>query len=416
MAIANTPTLLSLDGFAKYVGVNPVHFAGAKADGMWDPQGACQLIWPQHPWQGSRIISREEVAQVLHTAEVEVARVLGFAPAPRFEEAEEHPWPRDWDRSAIRSPVYDARYRAVTMDTTFGKIIAAGRRKMTLIESGVDVTYTDEDGDGWKETATVVVNTTVTEPSQIKLHFFGMGDEKTWEIRPLRTISINGGVATIKASTWLFINPDLWEVYPSSQNAEPINITNVNAPNVVEHVDVYQESVDSTASSAAIMGSSHSITPGAGSEKAGGFSVRSAANGQVVPFIGSYDEESGNWIQGCEEWIGPDYAKLWYYAGAVNPSYLRGKVGEPMPYDLGETIAMLTAARLSKPICNCSVLSEFTKKMQMDLSRATRATEFTFVTPDQINNPFGSRYGEVMAWNRLVRMPQPEARLGGGAI
>lgn len=415
MAIANTPTLLSLDGFAKYVGVNPVHFAGAKADSMWDPQGACQLIWPQHPWQGSRVISREEVAQVLHSAEAEVARVLGYAPAPRFEEAEEHVWPRDWDRSALRSPSYDARYRAVTMDTTFGKIIAAGRRKMTLIESGADVTFTDEDGDSWKETATVVVNTTVTEPSQIKLYFFGMGTEKTWEIRPLRSVSIAGGVATIKASTWLFIDPNLWEVYPSSQNSEPIDLTTIPSANVVSNVDVYQESVDSS-DSPAVLGSSHSATLGVGTEKEGGFTIRSAANGQVVPFVGSYDSESGNWTYECEEWIGPDYAKLWYYAGAVNPAYLRGVVGEPMPYDLAEVVAMLTAARLSKPICNCSVLSEFTRKMQMDVSRAARSTEFVFVTPEQVNNPFGTRYGEVMAWNRLVRMPQPDVRMSGGVM
>lgn len=415
MAIANTPTLLSLDGFAKYVGVNPVHFAGAKADGLWDPQGACQLIWPQHPWQGSRIISREEVAQVMHTAEVEVARVLGFAPAPRFEEAEEHLWPRDWDRSQLRSPVYDARYRAVTMDTTFGKIIAAGRRKMTLIESGVTVEYSDNDGDGWKETATVLVNTTVTEPSQIRLHFPLMGEDKTWEIRPLRSVSITGGVATVKASSWLFISPDLWEVFPSSQNIDPIDITDAPGTQLVQIVDVYQETVDASAHPA-IMGTSHSLTPGVGTEKTGGFSVRSALNGQVVPFIGSYDEESGNWLQGCEEWIGPDYARLWYYAGAVNPLYLRGKTGEPMPHDLGETIAMLTAARLSKPICNCSVLSEFTKKMQQDLGRSVRGIDFTFVTPEQINNPFGTRYGEVMAWNRLVRMPQTDVRLSGGVL
>lgn len=415
MAIANTPTLLSLDGFAKYVGVNPVHFAGARADGMWDPQGACQLIWPQHPWQGSRIISREEVAQVLHTAEAEVARVLGFSPAPRFEEAEEHAWPRDAYRPAIRAPYYDARYRAVAVDTTFGKIIAAGRRKMTLIEEEAAVTFTDEDGDNWKETATVVVNTTVTEPSQIKLYFVGMGTEKTWEIRPTRTVSIAGGVATIKASTWLFINPSLWEVYPSSQNADPIDITTVPGANLVQVVSVYQESVDST-DTPAVLGSSHSATLGVGTEHTGGFSVRSAAAGQVVPFIGDYDEENGNWAQSCEDWIGPDYIKLWYFAGAVNPAYLRGATGEAMPYDLAEIVAMLAAARLSKPICNCSVLSEFTRKMQMDVSRSARSTEFVFVTPDQVNNPFGSRYGEVMAWNRLVRMPRPDALLKGGLL
>lgn len=415
MAIAQTPTLLSLDGFAKMVGVNPVHFAGAKADTVWDPQGACQILWPQHPWQGSRVISREEVAQVMHSAEVEVANVLGYAPAPRFEEAEEHPWPRDFDRKIIRSPYVDARNRAVTVNTTYGKVISAGRRKVTLVEGGADVVYSDLDGDSWKETATITVSTTVTEPSQLKLFFFGRGTEPVWEIRPLRSVSIANGVATIRLSTWLLIDPDLWDVWPSSINAEPIDITTVPGNNLMQVVDVYQETVDTTAV-AAVLGSSHSHALGQNSEKDGTFSIRSALHGQVVPVAATYNDGDGNWTGECEDWIGPDYTRLWYYAGEVNQAYLRGATGEPMPPHLAEVVAMLTAARLSKPICQCSVLSEFTRKMQQDVSRATRGTEFTFVTPEQVNNPFGTRYGEIMAWNRLVRMPQPDALMGGGVM
>ena len=78
MARASTPTLLSLDRFARILGVNPVHFNGGAGDPVWPRAGQCDETWVQHPWQTMRTISREELAMEIRGSEDTIARYLGF--------------------------------------------------------------------------------------------------------------------------------------------------------------------------------------------------------------------------------------------------------------------------------------------------------------------------------------------------
>src|SRR5688572_10128086 len=95
MARASTPTLLSLDRWARIMGLNPVHFNGASGDSVWPlTGGVCKDVWPQHSWQSPDIISREELARNIHLAERAITRALGYSPAPTWFAEEEHNFPR----------------------------------------------------------------------------------------------------------------------------------------------------------------------------------------------------------------------------------------------------------------------------------------------------------------------------------
>ena len=91
MSRASTPTLLSLDRFARILGMNPVHFSGAAGPMYWPEIGNCDDIWPQYSWQHDyEFVSREELATVIAEAEYDIKEELGFSPAPTWESEEVH--------------------------------------------------------------------------------------------------------------------------------------------------------------------------------------------------------------------------------------------------------------------------------------------------------------------------------------
>ena len=157
MARASIPTLLSLNYYAQIMGINPMHFAGATTDDYFPLRNTCADLWVQESWQFADMVSRESLAQEIDQAETAIANELGWWPAPKWIVQEVHRYPRFYRKDAYRFGGRNVRNQRVGVGCDYGMIISPGQRASSLIEAGATVTYTDADGDGFYETATVTV-------------------------------------------------------------------------------------------------------------------------------------------------------------------------------------------------------------------------------------------------------------------
>lgn len=403
MTRASTPTKLSLDRWARVLAINPIHWSGASGSLIWPDNGACADVWPQYSWQtAEELVGREDVAAVIATVEDDIKNEIGYAVAPTWEVDEGQTW-----------PYYDFYYRQLT--TGFGKVIAAGRRAVTLIEEDAEVVYSDPDADGWDELATITVSTDITDKREIKVYTAGHDGDPEWEIRPLKSITISGGVATILIDVWLLIDPALWERFPTNEGFRAIDVT-VGA-NYVSAVDVYREYNDTSQAGITFYGPTAGGLCGCGgagcavceTESYGGcFQIQDARRGLVTAFPATYSD--GVWSfyrpSSCRA---PHRVGLSYYAGNVDSAYASGRSLDPLSNQMAEAITWMSVARLPKDFCSCNNVREKVKYLQRDAARfresAANPELYTrFDKMDVFSCPFGTRVGEVMAWQRVVRV------------
>jgi hypothetical protein len=396
------------------LGVNPVHFQGGIGEEVF-PLGSnsCNDLWPRHNWQQPDRVSHEEIAYAIQDAEIEIAQVLGYFPAPFWIAQEVHQWQRWYRQDFQRVNGRDVTGRRVGLQTRFGKIISAGQRAVTYIgtatTTGNSLTYSDADGDGFIDRATVEMPTDETNICELKVYHVGTGGNQRWEIRPAREKSISSGTATFIFPAWLFIDPDIQSRYPTTERFRGINLDTTD--NYVTSVDVYREYNDTTAQSAELFWepathSSFGCSTCGGSgctacvltSQDGCIHIREAQNGLVVPTPATYSD--GAWssacFAGCRD---PDEVKIWYYAGALDNLNLRGSTCNVLPPRMERAIAWLATTKLIKPMCACPHVTAVYRRLQVDLMLS--GTESYQVSEDDLNNPFGTQYGSVMAWKYI---------------
>jgi len=438
MARASTPTLLSLDRWAKILGIAPPHFNGAAIPGtspvVFPVSGSCSGIWPQYSWQADDQVSREDLARAIHNAEMDIRREVGYSPAPEWIAQEVHRWPAS-GRPEWGGYVRNVNGHGMGFKTAWGKVIEAGRRATTLIDTPTtgagELVYSDPDGDGFSELATITVSTSLTsaEECEVKVYFASKVAAPEWEIRPLKSVTISGGTLTITADSWLFIDPDLWEAFPTDDGFSAINISGTG--NFVTSVDVYREYTDHSQASAQYLwerSSGGGWTLGVGwcpdcggsgcvvcsmPTQDGCLSIRNAETGIVSPSPATYDVDNAQWntavFTNCDS---PAQVKLWYKAGEIDDRRLSGATCDPLSEYWAITIAMLATARLERPLCACNNVVAVAEDWRKDLSMTTSAVSY-FTPSDVIGNPFGTRKGEVMAWMRVIREYDKPSVVGG---
>ena len=417
MAWASTYTLLSLDRYAKIMGIVPAHFQGAAGSSYWPVKANRNNdLWPQYSWQAQDRVSREDLARAIANAEYDIASVLGYWPAPKWIEQDVRKFPQYYRRDLFRVGGGNIRGSRVGVNAAWGKIISPGQRATSLVADSVAVVYSDEDGDGWDETATISFATTLTEACELKVYFEDKAGAQEWEIRPAKSKSISGGTATLVFDSWLFVNPDLMALPTTTDDFTAINIDTTG--NYVTNVDVYREYTDTTGTSAVFYWEptperTNVLCPncgGAGCQACtlttqdGCIHIRDAEAGIVVPTPATYDSDDAAWgsdvFTVCRD---PDYVKVWYYAGLLDNRWLRGVECDPLPLSMAEAITWMATARLERPFCAGTVATALFNKLQTDLATTQGDTSF-FVPESDMSNPFGTRRGEILAWRRISKL------------
>jgi len=427
-------TLLPLADYARILGLNPLHFAGALTPGLTPqiyPANNCSDVWKKYDWQDHDKVSLYQIAQLIHDAEHEISNFIGYYPAPYWVIEEHVQYPRPYLREGYGNGL-DVRDRPKTMLSEKGKFIMGGRRAVTLVgtatTAGGSLVYSDDDGDGFLETATVTLPTTLTNAAQIKVYVPGMDGSLDWEVRPTRTKVISGGFVVIALDSWLLIDPELYELPPTSDGEEAIDAS--TAAPFLSSVDVYREYADQTVASAVFFwGTDAPINlflpcPSCGTigctacsydTQDGCVTARNLHNGELVAVPATYNADSGAWAP--TSWLNcvePDFVNLYYVSGDQSQEYLQGRSTRPLAHFWAQIIAWIATARLDRPVCACGNVKELVDWLGKDLAFA-QGNERIFLTDAALNSPFGTRRGEVMAWRRLSKLA-PKRRMNVAVI
>lgn len=416
-------TLLSLEQFRRILGYNPFHFWGLSYDsGAARVSSSCNTVVKQYAWQNADAVGRAEILDAIEQAESQLSRYLGYSVAPRYE-IETVPWAHYRDASLLRSAPIDSTGRWTSVQLPHGYVQAIGIEARTLIQAGVAVTYSDADGDGLNDLATISVVTSVTDANEIAAYYVSgdrFGDttlSERWRIQPL-TITISGGTATIKAPAWIFIDPIRYEGV-STEDLDP-----TVAANYVATVDIYRRytntegTTNSTAQAMLIWetrpcggwwccscsDATYDPTDSSGDPAARALAIaragiRNSQSGIIYPAQAAYNTSSGLWSEvGFAPGYEPDRVTVRYLAG------LPLENGQMSPY-WQKVVARLAAAELSRRICACEAANRELYRWQSDASQANTGTDDIVgaISADDINNPLGSRRGHFYAWRAIQK-------------
>lgn len=427
--------LMPLEFFRQNIGWDPWRFWGWHNTELLQTRTACDPVIMEYDWQRSDAPGRVDIAEAIVTAESRLYDYLGYELAPRYK-YDVLPWPRLSDRRMIRTGAADADGRWLNVALREGFIQAVGAEKLTPIQLGAGVAFSDPDGDGLKELAVIgPIPTTVTDISQIALYVSliyrqGLDIEigEKWRIQPtLATIS--GGNVTIRAYGYNFMRPILKEGYADDLSVDP-----TDPSNFMITVDVYQRApatgVDAVAveSSQGVIywetrpwhgwwcqcsGCASSVSqgspldPAAVSQAAARVGIRNSRTGNVMPAEGIYNVTDGTWSGldwwGCED---PDRVLIRYLAG--QPLGTDGFMGRKWR----NIVSRFAAAELRRNITGCDEANRYLWYWQQDMAKIGNATTDLFSVSERVtNNPFGTRRGHVYAWTEVM-----DLRLETGAV
>jgi hypothetical protein len=410
VASALPATWLSLKRYAKIVGIiAPPHFWGGQVANIW-PVNECAVVVPRHGWQYTEVVSREEITEAILLAEKDISEIVGFHLAPTYIKDEVHQFPRPYDPLFSSAGGINTTNIPVSIKPKTSKILQGGVRAVTKIGTatiaGGSLTYTDEDGDGFAETATVTFPTTESLARELKVYITDTLGVPEWEIRDPKRKRIEGGSVIFEFGTWQFVNPDI-DARPPGTEYRALDLT--DPANLLTSVDIYREYIDNTVASARFFWENvgTSLTAGVSTDvgaltyQDGVVTVRDVHSGLLVPRAATYNATDGIWA--AASWtVGrdPDQVSINYYAGDVSQTFLDGRSFDPLKDKYAKAIAYLATARLSRSICPCKGVLAFFDSLQQDLALATSGESYNLSFGD-LDNPFGTRRGEIMAW-RLI--------------
>lgn len=377
MARSSVNTLIPLDRFARIIGINPLHFN--QVYHTVSPSTLCSMPIVQYAWQDSDRVGREEISFALREAENVFAEWLGFDVAPRWIAQERARYISPANRSSFNSGGY---YRSV--QTRRGYVITGGQEAKTLIQAGDTVVYSDVDGDGYKETATISTPTTVTDTDEIAIYYPGKGGASEWEIRPLTSVAIIAGVATITLRREQLVLENLQELFGSESVDGEVDA------NFLATVDVYRHYNDPSVQ-VRFLWEDNDAT--GFPMQTGFFNIRDYRNGIVVP-------RAGNWVVAdndftLTEWAEcstPDYVDLWYKAGWNSSP------------ELERAVCLYALSLLDRPICGCDSINHHSMYWREDLSEVVSGRGRFQIGRRVQDNPLGTTRAAAEAWKLIERI------------
>lgn len=415
--------LLPLDSWRRYFGYNPFHFFGLSND-LVPVTSACNTLIGEYAWQRADVVGRSEIREAIEAAETRLQEYLGYAVAPHYV-VETYPFPHYSNTSLRRRGVSSAADgQMIPLNLREGYVQAVGIESWAA-PSPCNLVISDADGDGLLDTFTTMVGVSVTNIKELGVYFQTadrvddpdrMGEED-WRIRPVK-ITIAAGVATISGRAALVVKPELYEgVMPGGIGLDPNDVTiYVSQVNVRVHTTDPDGTAVTTAQATLLYEirpcdnwwgccdsipnltfTTNSNDPAAVGMAVARVGVRDARLGLVLPAQAVYDAVSGRWR--AVDWGGfqePDRVAVRYLAGY--PLAADGNLDRKWRV----IVARLAAAELARPICACDKANQELYHWQFDLSRAAGANDeqYSFSQAD-LDNPLGTRRGQVWAWKQV---------------
>lgn len=405
MARASTPTLLPLDRWAQVLGHDPLSFNQVITAAK--PQTICAAPWKQYAWQESGQVSREDVAAVIAEAERMIAAQVGYSLLPTWEVDERRQTVQPGIAGLLNLSGRNlAGFRNI-IQLDRGHYLSGGIEAKTLIDGSAAIVYSDGDGDGYEETATIAVNTAVTDPCEIAVYYPGESGADAWEVRPLRSVAIAGGVATIRVWRHQLVLPELMEALV------PEAVDGDNDANFLSAVDVYRHWNDPQQQVQFLW----SPLPYFGGCSCGDSACASCTAYSQYGCLLAQNERLGIVHYGPAAWDAatssflsrsysvprqPDRVRLWYYAGYQDTR--RDCPRLEMEPTFERAVAYLSLALLDRELCGCNNLEALAAHYREDLalsaSTPAESRSYSLGTRALLDNPFGTTRGAIYAWQR----------------
>ncbi len=408
MARATTRTKLSLDRWAEIIGLDPRHFNQVTTPAK--PSTVCSSVWKQFAWQESNLVSREDVALAIQESERLIEDYVGYNLLPDWTVDERINVTPAAIPEVVNVSLLTARRFPFTVKAGRAHLISGGIQAKTVVLAGAGVTYTDEDADGYPETATITAATTVTDPDEIAVFIPGENGDDDWELRPLnnpltrrRDVTITAGVVTIVMAREQLVDPDL------TLALDPTDVAGDNDANFLATVDVYRRRNDPQ-TQATLMWSpregdlcncSDSTCPScARSTQVGCLLTQNFRQG-IFSFSPATFNSATETFTATEPAIGrvPDHVRLWYFSGLQDQRRLAPTLEMEPQWE--RAVAYMAATKLTRELCSCNNIQSFFRRMTEDLgvnvSSGDQSTSYNI--PDALlGNPWGSMRGAIQAW------------------
>jgi len=395
MARSDVKTWLPLDRWAEIIGIHPLHFNGLDSSDL-APNTVCGDVWFQYSWQHSDRVGHEDIAMAIQQAEQQIAAEVGYNLLPDWTAEERIPFSLPIQPGVYNLNGLNPRGQFNSIELRRGHVLSGGVKTKIVIGAGADFVRTDEDSDGFAETCTVTVATTITDANEIAVFYPAKDGADGWEIRPIK-VSFSGGNAIITFKVWLITSANKMDVFdPDPLDAE-------DADSYETTVDVYRVYNDPSTQVQFMW----ETGPGCGScdacqfgTQAGCFHLREQRIGIAVPAPGSWNIDNEEFDTAywsvCRA---PDQARFWYYSGFEDRSLIRSKVEMAKFWEY--PVAFYAASLLDRSVCGCSNVQGFIDKWRLDVAVNEFQGTTVTVTPELLSNKLGTTMGAVYAWKRI---------------
>lgn len=411
--------LLPLDILRKKMGYNPWLFWGFSHSTLVPENSAANKAIRQESWQDASQVGRSDMLDAIYAAEEKLRGHLLYGPAPRYIEEEVVSYPRPVDARLQYGASIGADGRWLSIQLQEHYIQAVGVEALTL-QGEETVTYEDLDGDGIKESFYVSIIGQTIALSEIAIYFKESdrtGDKALsdrWRIQPA-TVSYETigefDSTVIRGSAWLLGKPLLYEGV-ATRNLDPTTTSNY-----VTSVMVYRRYTSGNGTTAATSqakliwetapypgwatccgGASDSSTdPAALAEAIARVGIRDARHGIVTPGEAAYNATTGIWS--ASAWGSclqqPSRVIVRYLAGYP----LRNRQMDPL---WQEVVCYLAAAEMAERPAWAETANKWLAHWQFDMARAAGSNDEQYsLSQGDLDNPFGTRRGQVMAWKKV---------------
>lgn len=412
MARASTATLLPLDRFAFVAGIHPLHFNQVTVPDI-APASTCDMPVLQYSWAHADRVGREELAQAIAAAEDMISDALGFFPAPAWIIDEKVRIARPYSPTLYSVGGMGVRGQAVSVHTSKNHIISGGVQAKSVVRAAAPIVYSDTDGDGYFETATVSSPTTITDVNEIALYYPGKSADQAYEIRPI-VVSIAAGTVTITCKREQLV----LETY--IEGLDPVGVDGLDNALFLTTLDIYRKYNDPQTqiqfhweSGPFCACDSSDCAVCVADTQNGCLLVRDARLGIAAIHSATWDAVDNEFdttaFAICRT---PDRARLWYRSGWQNNSLARPLVDMDPRWERAITYLALTL--IDRSLCACDALQAFTRYWSEDLARNTSSgagSESNQLAMRSLENPLGTTRASLFAWNLIQRQMVGEAVL-----
>lgn len=393
MARSDIVTQIPLDRAAGILGIDKAHFNSITTTRRPEVN-TCNDLWFAYPFHKVGQASWDDLAIALRTSEDRVTDLLGYSLVPAWVYQEEQIPERPYATELTNIRGQNARLRRKSVITRRAYVIEAGVRASSLINAGNVVTLSDEDGDGYNETATITQVTTLTEGQEIHVYFPNKAGSEQWEIRPV-VVSLSGGTATITFSKYLIPDPDLWEQDPGAGDQKR-TIDGDNAANFLTTVDLYR--VYNDPSNQAAFYNECTSCGGSGCAvcgfdvDTGCLLVRDGRRGIVAYSRATWDEDTAAFTASDNCLTDPSRLIINYRAGLVNHRmtypYLQ------MEPEWERALVYYAISLMDREFAGCENTRNIWKYMTEDRAKSAGERSFTMADKD-LHNKLGTTRAAV---------------------